>query len=139
MTEKQLRLLSFIRNSLIHSSQAPTFQAMRSFMGVVSNQAIEDWLSILEREGYISRTGGARRAIRLTNKGLPGDKPKLNLGKENSPELKTYLGENYTSLPSLGSITSYAVPSQTPQIGTTTNQHNINSFALKNEGWEGTA
>ena len=129
MTKKQFQLLSFIRNSLVHLGKAPTFKNMRESMKVASNQAIEDWLSILQREGYIIRIGETKRIIRLTGKGIPGNEPILYLNKQKGPELKTYLGENYSSINSFGSISPTIVA---------TNTDSSNLFRLEKGDWEGT-
>ncbi len=68
MTPKQFKLLTFLRNQFSHGSKGPSFSLMKNYMNVSSNQTIEDWLSILERDGYIKRVGGSRRSIVLTDK-----------------------------------------------------------------------
>lgn len=70
MTEKQLQLFTFIRNYIAHNNKGPSFKDMRAFMKVTSNQTIYDWLSILERENYISRQAGKQFGISLGKKGL---------------------------------------------------------------------
>jgi len=39
-------------------------------MSVSSNQAITDWLAVLERDGYISKNKGTYRGIRVTKKAI---------------------------------------------------------------------
>jgi len=70
MTEKQLKLFTFIRNFIAHSDKGPTFREMKEYMKVKSNQTIYDWLEILEREHYISRQTGKQFGISLGEKGL---------------------------------------------------------------------
>ncbi|HLL60084.1 MAG TPA: hypothetical protein VK338_00025 [Candidatus Nitrosocosmicus sp.] len=72
MTPKQYKLYSFIRNQIVHSGKAPTFSEMKKHMVVTSNQTIGDWLSILERDGYISINKGKLRGIAITEKGMKG-------------------------------------------------------------------
>lgn len=68
MTSRQLHLLKFIRNKIVHSGTGPTFKEMRLYMGVGSNQTIDDFLSVLAREGYIKITQSKQRGIELTDK-----------------------------------------------------------------------
>jgi len=68
MTPQQYKLLTFIRNTVVHMGKGPTYAEMREHMEVASSQAIIDWLNILEREEYIKQTG-KHRGIELTEKG----------------------------------------------------------------------
>lgn len=68
MTSKQLELLRFIRNKIVHTGSGPTFREMRDFMEVTSNQTVADVLNALEREGYIDIVQGKQRGIELTDK-----------------------------------------------------------------------
>lgn len=79
MTPKQYKLLTFIRNQIVHFSKASTFSEMKEFMEVTSNQTIGDWLSILERDGYISRKKGKLRGIFITQRGKSGFDENLQL------------------------------------------------------------
>lgn len=82
MTPKQYSLLTFIRNSIVHVGKAPTFSEMKDHMGVTSNQTIGDWISILEREGYIARNKGKLRGITVLEKGLKGFDENLQVQKD---------------------------------------------------------
>lgn len=137
MTEKQLLLLDFLRNTITHTGRPPTFTAMRQFMGVASNQAVEDWLSILEREGYISRTGKGRRTIKLNNKSMSEKEPALILGKEQIPGIKPHI-EIFDSPLNTGSVSSYVLSPQTPQKENS-DINNKKIIQFDKGGWEGTA
>ena len=43
---------------------------MKKFMGVTSNQTIEDWLKALEKDGFIKRKGEIRRKIMISAMGV---------------------------------------------------------------------
>ena len=73
MTEKQLQLLNFIRDTIAHSGKAPTFKLMRLFMLVASNQAVEDALSIL---------GGKAQKVGVVAKGVGCGIPSLDIHYE---------------------------------------------------------
>src|SRR3989344_5241170 len=102
VTEKQLQLLNFIHDTIAYSGKAPTFKSMCLFMSVASNQAVEDTLSILEREKYISRDGSVRRTITLTNKSMTKGYPALKISKENDTGLKHFIGEVLSSYSAMG-------------------------------------
>lgn len=70
MTKRQLDLLKFIRNTVVHLGKGPTYKEMREHMSVKSNQAIADVLSVLEREGFIKQEESKFRGIKVTNKGF---------------------------------------------------------------------
>lgn len=84
MTPKQYELFRFIRNQIVHLGKAPTFSEMKAAMRVTSNQTIEDWLAILEREVYISRNKGRFRGIDVTEKGLKGFDETIKIQKKES-------------------------------------------------------
>lgn len=63
----------------MHFGKAPTFSEMKEYMGVTSNQTVGDWLSILEREGYLSKNKGKLRGLTITARGLRGFDEKLQL------------------------------------------------------------
>lgn len=130
MTEKQLHLLKFIRNTIAHSGKAPTFRLMRSFMDATSNQAVEDCLSILERDGYILRSGSIRREIKLTHKGTSQDEPVLKLGTEENSGVKPYLETELPFNNETGTITPFSSTSAypLPVISASVPSMSLNSF-----------
>jgi SOS-response transcriptional repressor LexA len=81
MTERQLQLLRFIRNTVVHYGKGPTFKEMREYMGVASDQAIMDVLKVLKREGFIKQERGKLRGILVTSRGMIPE-PKQLLEKE---------------------------------------------------------
>lgn len=58
-------------------------------MDVSSNQTVEGWLSILERDGYITRNKKSKRRIELTSKGSVLEASSLKYGtREEGPSIK---------------------------------------------------
>lgn len=94
MTEKQSKLLTFIRNKVAHGGMGPTHKEMKEFMDVSSNGTLEDMLKALTSKGYIVTNKKQFRGIRLTSKGI---------GYDNNLLVK----ETQASLPESG----YSVPS----------------------------
>jgi SOS-response transcriptional repressor LexA len=84
MTERQLQLLQFIRNLVVHYGKGPTFKEMRKHMGVTSDQAITDVLQVLKREGFIEQEKGKFRGITVTPKGMVSLLPESP--QDNKPE-----------------------------------------------------
>jgi SOS-response transcriptional repressor LexA len=84
MTKRQLQLLKFIRNTIVHLGKGPTYKEMRDHMDVKSNQAIADVLSVLDREGFIKQEEGRFRGIEVTDKGLVSVS---KLASDQEPEL----------------------------------------------------
>jgi hypothetical protein len=65
MTPQQLKLLRFIRNSIVHNHRGPTYKEMRDHMGVSSNQTIIDWLVALKKQGYLRWEQGKESGINI--------------------------------------------------------------------------
>lgn len=106
MTPKQYKLLTFIRNGIVHFGKAPTFSEMKEYMEVTSNQTVGDWIAILEREGYITKDKGRLRGIRITAKGMKGFDEKLQVQKpEAVKKVFTIFSGNATTSPSFFNYT----------------------------------
>lgn len=66
LTEKQNKMLNFIKSYIEQHGFAPTYREMRDFIDVKSNQTIKDYLISLENKGMISVELGKVRGISLT-------------------------------------------------------------------------
>jgi Mn-dependent DtxR family transcriptional regulator len=64
MTPRQGQYLAFIHSYTILNRTAPAEADMQRFFGVTP-PSVHQMVLTLEREGYISRTPGAARSIRL--------------------------------------------------------------------------
>ncbi len=67
LTLKQDRLLRFIEESLEHSRVAPSFEAMKSHLGLSSKSGVHRLLGSLEERGYIKRLPNRARAITISS------------------------------------------------------------------------
>lgn len=63
MTEKQLRLLSYIRKIYSLTGYGPTFSEMKVHMGFKYNQSVKELLGSLKKNGYIKIEKGVSRGI----------------------------------------------------------------------------
>lgn len=97
MTGRQLQLLQFIRNIVVHYGKGPTFREMREHMGVASDQAITDVLEVLKREGFIEQEKGKFRGITVTPKGMFSEPERLLDKKGPSIFHKLFTGQHATS------------------------------------------
>lgn len=65
MTAKQKKVLELIYNSIKSSGFPPTLADLKEELGVSSNQAILNYLELLDKKGYIKREEGHARAIKI--------------------------------------------------------------------------
>lgn len=69
MTLTQFKLLNFIKTYFATSGGSPTYQQIKQFLGVSSNQTVSDQITALINEGYLSKTHGKQQGLELTDKG----------------------------------------------------------------------
>ena len=67
LTRKQLDLLSFINARLQKDGVQPSFDEMKSFMGLKSKSSIFQYLDYLQENKYIERDKLKSRSIKLKN------------------------------------------------------------------------
>jgi|YNPBryunderm2012_1023409.scaffolds.fasta_scaffold03212_2 repressor LexA len=77
LTTRQRQLLSFIESYMSEHNYPPSFEEMRSALGVSSLNAIAEMVTALERKGYIRRQPGRSRAIRIEKKLSSNEEPPL--------------------------------------------------------------
>ncbi|MHA1574991.1 MAG: LexA family protein [Alphaproteobacteria bacterium] len=65
LTEKQYKLLEFIKIKMKDKPVSPSFEEMREAMGVKSKSTISSSLSILEKKGFIKKYPKSARAIEV--------------------------------------------------------------------------
>lgn len=86
ITHTQQKLLDFITLTVQVLAKGPTYGEMKKFMETTSNQAISDWLSILEREGYIKVQKGKKGGISLCHKPIEQNQTPEQLKVEEPPQ-----------------------------------------------------
>lgn len=77
LTERQAQLAGFVDAYTEREGWAPTVQEMAQHMAVVSTNAVNDFLNILERKGAIVRRRRSARAIRVDWDALSGPDTEL--------------------------------------------------------------
>jgi repressor LexA len=70
LTKRQKQVLKAIYSSLKDSGYPPTLADLRDKLEVSSNQAVLDFLKILEEKGYIKKEEGMARGLRILKKGF---------------------------------------------------------------------
>lgn len=65
LTAKQKKVLELIYNSIKSSGFPPTLADLKEELGVASNQAVLNYLELLDKKGYIKREEGHARAIKI--------------------------------------------------------------------------
>lgn len=76
ITPKQKEFLNLIYESIKENGFIPSFADLREKLGVASNQAVLNFLNILEKKGLIERKEGKSRSIKILRLGYQ------SLGKE---------------------------------------------------------
>ncbi|RJR31979.1 MAG: transcriptional repressor LexA [Candidatus Latescibacterota bacterium] len=66
LTERQRRVLEFLRDYLRRHGYPPTIREIRTAFGLRSNRGVVDHLRALERKGSIRRLPGSSRAIAIS-------------------------------------------------------------------------
>ncbi|MFA7275904.1 MAG: transcriptional repressor LexA [Pseudobdellovibrionaceae bacterium] len=109
LTQKQRELLVFIRDRLIHSGVAPSFDEMKDALDLKSKSGIHRLVTSLVERGYLQRLPNRARAVEVLR--LPEDLAHDALNAKNSASSKPSLAarvvatvSEMTSLPLVGKI-----------------------------------
>jgi len=68
LTRAHKNILNFVIGHIDREGFPPTFLDVRDGIGYASVNSVQEHFEALERKGYISRTPGKSRAIRVTRK-----------------------------------------------------------------------
>lgn len=71
LTQRQARAKAFIKQHIAARGIAPTFDEIRSGLGMKSKAQVSDILTDLQERGHIRRVAGAHRSIELIDEGAP--------------------------------------------------------------------
>src|SRR5207237_9641155 len=72
LTERQEKILSFIKKSIIDQGYPPTIREIGEHFGIRSTNGVNDHLKALERKGYLERGELKSRALRVIEAGRGG-------------------------------------------------------------------
>src|SRR5450432_721257 len=69
LTERQEKILSFIKKSILEQGYPPTIREIGEFFGIRSTNGVNDHLKALERKGYLLRGELKSRALSVIDGG----------------------------------------------------------------------
>src|SRR5260370_21879649 len=75
LTDRQQKLLSFIKRSIQEQGYPPTIREIGEAFGIRSTNGVNDHLKALERKGYLLRGELKSRALSVIEGGMPGPQP----------------------------------------------------------------
>ena len=65
LTERQLKLFTFIVEHFVAFTRAPSSREMMAHMRIASTNGISDHLKAMEKKGYLTKEKGLSRAIQI--------------------------------------------------------------------------
>jgi repressor LexA len=75
LTDRQQKILSFIKRSIQEQGYPPTIREIGEAFGIRSTNGVNDHLKALERKGYLLRGELKSRALSVIEGGMPGPQP----------------------------------------------------------------
>src|SRR5258708_38987852 len=75
LTERQEKILSFIKKSILDQGYPPTIREIGEHFGIRSTNGVNDHLKALERKGYLLRGELKSRALSVIDGGRSGAAP----------------------------------------------------------------
>jgi repressor LexA len=105
LTERQEKILTFIKRSIQEQGYPPTIREIGEFFGIRSTNGVNDHLKALERKGYLLRGELKSRALSVIDggKSSPGRFPKM--GRR---ELAPAGGGEVVDIPVIGKVAAGA-------------------------------
>ena len=71
LTEKEQRILDYIKGTIDANGYSPTVRDIRNALGIKSTSTVFSYLARLEDKGYIVRESGKSRTIRIDDQDTP--------------------------------------------------------------------
>src|SRR3989441_4395405 len=81
LTDRQEKILSFIKKSIQDQGYPPTIREIGQAFGIRSTNGVNDHLKALERKGYVSRGELKSRALTVLEGGRAGEAQRPARGK----------------------------------------------------------
>jgi repressor LexA len=104
LTDRQKRVLEFIRRSTTARGYPPTLREIGEELGIRSTNGVSDHLKALERKGYLERDDFRSRALRPIGMSR-GKRPANSTGAEpDQPPLPVPTSGDMVSIPLLGRV-----------------------------------
>ncbi len=107
LTERQEKILSFIKRSILEQGYPPTIREIGEFFGIRSTNGVNDHLKALERKGYLLRGELKSRALSVIDGGRSGTAP-ARFPKLARRELAPAGGGEVLDIPVIGKVAAGA-------------------------------
>ena len=103
LTERQEKILTFIKRSILEQGYPPTIREIGEFFGIRSTNGVNDHLKALERKGYLLRGELKSRALSVIDGGRSGTAP-ARFPKLSRRELQPAGGGEVLDIPVVGKV-----------------------------------
>jgi repressor LexA len=101
LTERQERILAFIKKSIQEQGYPPTIREIGEHFGIRSTNGVNDHLKALERKGYLLRGELKSRALSVIE---GGRSPALRFARLSRRELSPVPGSDVVEVPVVGKV-----------------------------------
>ena len=111
LTERQEKILAFIKKSIIDQGYPPTIREIGEHFGIRSTNGVNDHLKALERKGYLLRGELKSRALSVIDggKSSPSQQPRFpRSATAKRPELEAVEDDDTVDIPILGKVAAGA-------------------------------
>src|SRR5258708_30903256 len=102
LTERQEKILSFIKKSIVDQGYPPTIREIGEFFGIRSTNGVNDHLKALERKGYLLRGELKSRALSVIDGGKSGTAARFV--RQGRRELSEAGGGEIVDIPVIGKV-----------------------------------
>src|SRR3954466_2284501 len=106
LTERQEKILSFIKKSIQDQGYPPTIREIGEHFGIRSTNGVNDHLKALERKGYLMRGELKSRALSIIDGGKSGPSPRF--AKLSRRELSPAGSGDIVEIPVIGKVAAGA-------------------------------
>jgi repressor LexA len=107
LTERQEKILSFIKKSVVDQGYPPTIREIGEHFGIRSTNGVNDHLKALERKGYLLRGELKSRALSVIDGGKSGA-PQARFTRVGRRELSAVGSSEVVDIPVVGKVAAGA-------------------------------
>lgn len=108
LTERQEKILSFIKKSIVDQGYPPTIREIGEHFGIRSTNGVNDHLKALERKGYLMRGELKSRALSVIDGGKSGAAASARFAKMGRREVSPAGGGDVIEIPVVGKVAAGA-------------------------------
>ncbi len=108
LTERQEKILSFIKKSILEQGYPPTIREIGEHFGIRSTNGVNDHLKALERKGYLMRGELKSRALSVIDGGKSAPMSRGSFPKPGRRELSPVGSGDIVEIPVVGKVAAGA-------------------------------